>query len=102
MRRHKDMLHTSKISKRCVNCLEWGMYLNIKKMYTLVYKEMVVAGVARNVEDTYYDKLNNEFEFDNEILYGTFLNTKITDLSYIILLTSANLLRILVSGKFQA
>ena len=85
MKRHNDILHTSKITKRCVNRLEWGTYDNIKKMYKLVYTEMVAANVAKYIDPaSYFDKLNNEVDAKDDTRYGTFSDIKITDPSYIL------------------
>jgi hypothetical protein len=46
MRQHKNIVHTTKIHKQCVNCLEWATYHNMEKMYNLIYAEMVQSGVA--------------------------------------------------------
>jgi hypothetical protein len=84
MKRHKEILHTKRIHNRCVNRLEWATYDNIEKMYSLVYKEMVAAGVARELESpVYFDKENNIVGKDDNV-FGTLSNTQVLDPSYLI------------------
>jgi hypothetical protein len=51
MARHDDIIHTTRISKRCVTRLEWATYTNVEKMYQLVYAELLYAGVAKALEE---------------------------------------------------
>jgi hypothetical protein len=51
IRQHTDIIHQAKIQKFCINCLKWATYVNIEKMYSLVYDKMVLAGVAIRLDD---------------------------------------------------
>jgi hypothetical protein len=84
MQRHKDIVHTKKLHKRCVNRLEWAIYENVEKMYSLVYKEMVAAGVATQLDEPiYFDKVNNIVGEGDEH-FGTLSDVQVTDPSYIL------------------
>jgi hypothetical protein len=62
MARHLDIIHTTKVSKKCVNRLEWATSDNICKMYYLVFKEFVLANIAVQLPDPiYFDNNNNIF-----------------------------------------
>jgi hypothetical protein len=52
MARHDNILvHTTKIIKKCLNRIEWATYKNVEKMYKLVYKEMVAAEIAEELDN---------------------------------------------------
>ena len=59
MKRHKRLLSVQKGHKLDAVRIQWVTYSNIKKMYDLVYDQMVKAGVARNL-------LPSEFYYVNE------------------------------------
>jgi hypothetical protein len=104
MSRYSDILHTTKINKKDLNRIEWATYENVEKMYRVVYKEMVVAEIAEELEtDVYFDSHNNIVEIDDESIFGTTSNIKMTDKSYLIFVdetgSSTNLKRDKTFGK---
>jgi hypothetical protein len=85
MNRFSDIIHTTKITKKCISRLEWATYDNIKKMYNLVYREMVVAGIAEVLEEAeYFDKDNKILEVFSSEAVGTKSKVRITDPSYLL------------------
>jgi hypothetical protein len=51
MKRHRDVLHTTKVVKKDIKRLEWTNYKNISKMYNLLYQLMIEAVVARRLSE---------------------------------------------------
>jgi hypothetical protein len=85
MFRHKDILHTTKIDKNCVNRLEWATFPNIQEMYGLVYAEMVLAGVAIKLPSPVsFDRLNNIVEPGDAASFGVQSDVLVTDPSYMV------------------
>jgi hypothetical protein len=54
-------------------------------MYTMVYKEIVAAGIAKETKQYhYYNKNNQIVEYDDVNKYGTLTNVQVTDPSYLL------------------
>jgi hypothetical protein len=85
MKRHKNIVHTTKVHKQCVSRLEWATFLNIEKMYDLVYNEMVCCGVATKLNAPVYFNKNNEIvNSDDDSKVGTLSDVMVNDPSYIL------------------
>ncbi|CAJ1966096.1 unnamed protein product [Cylindrotheca closterium] len=52
MRRHEDILKTGRGSKQDRARKEWTTYENVQQMYTLVYEQMVKAGIAEQLPES--------------------------------------------------
>ena len=50
MKRHSDKLSSTAPTKVDVNRVKWANMENIKKMYDILYEEMVDAGIAEKLE----------------------------------------------------
>jgi hypothetical protein len=85
MKRHKSIIHTTKVNKQCVSRLEWATYHNIEKMYSLIYEELVNSGIAIKLpEYCYFNKDNQIVAIDDVEAYGISSNVQVTDPSYFI------------------
>jgi hypothetical protein len=85
MKRHKNIVHTTKVHKQCVSQLEWATFLNIEKMYDLVYDKTVCCGVATRLSAPVYFNKNNEIvSLDDESKVGTLLDVMANNPSYIL------------------
>jgi hypothetical protein len=68
MDRHKDILWSSFSKKKDITRTDWATYDNIKKMYDLIYPELVDCGIAVKVQnDLFFDVNGNEVDSETQI-----------------------------------
>jgi hypothetical protein len=92
MKRHNNIIHTTKIHKQCISQLEWATYHNVAKMYSLIYAEMVISGIAKQLQsDVYFNKYNHIVPEGDSSIVGTFSNIQVTEPSYLILVDETGL-----------
>jgi hypothetical protein len=60
MKRSKDKIYSTKVTKKDLKRLEWGTYFNIEKMYKLIHEELVLSGVAQQRLHPQYYNFNGD------------------------------------------
>ena len=67
MRRNKDKISSQVGIQLASNRKDWCTYANFKRMYTLVYQQMLEAGIAVKLpEKTWMDQHGNIVEIEEE------------------------------------